>query len=388
MSSLLSASVLDQSRSLFPHLHSGRLYLNHAATSPLSKRVVDAMRAHLFDRSEGSLETYAADLQMVKRLRTDVAEMIHAAGPERISFQLNTTEALNIVAAGLPWAPGDRIVVSNIEFPANVYPFLNLRRKQVAVDVLSSPDGRITTALIEPILTPSTRLVAVSAVQYLSGHRTDLRALSELCHSRGILLMVDGIQAVGAMEIDVLAMGIDGLAAGAQKWQMAPQGTGFLYLTEELQSRIHQKHLGWLSVADPWQFTNYDQPLAPSARRYEGGSLNMIGLWGMQAAIRTLLETGIPAIEGHLLAITGILMERLREVAGVQIVTPAGDHERAGIVTAAVSPGIDPEKAAARCTERGLMIAVREGKLRFSPHFYNIPSEMDSAAEIVMECLV
>jgi len=229
--------------------------------------------------------------------------------------------------------------------------------------------------------------VAVSAVQYLSGHRTDLMAMGALCRSRDVVLVVDGIQAVGAMAIDVRAMRIDALGAGAQKWQMSPQGTGFLYLTGELQSRIKQKHLGWLSVADPWQFTNYDQPLAASARRYEGGTLNIIGLIGMQAAIRTLLEVGIPAIESHLLSITGLLMERLRGIRGLDLITPAGGRDRAGIVTAAMGAGIDPQRILARLTERGVLIALREGCLRFSPHFYNTPDEMERTAAIVRECL-
>lgn len=387
MNELLPQATLARVRELFPHLRSGRLYLNHAATSPLSTRVVDAMRAHLTDRSEGALETYATDMPVIKSLRVDVASMIHAEGPERITFQLNTSEALNVVAAGLPWSPGDRIVVSNIEFPANVYPFLNLRQAGVEVDILPSGNGQVTTGMIEEALTPRTRLVAVSAVQYLSGHRTDLTSMGALCRSRNMILVVDGIQAVGAMEIDVRAMQIDALAAGAQKWQMSPQGTGFLYLTGELQSRIRQKHLGWLSVADPWQFTNYDQPLAASARRYEGGTLNVIGLVGMQAAIRTLLDVGLPAIESHLLSITGLLMDRLSGISGLDLITPAGARDRAGIVTAAVGTGIDPQRILARLTERGVLIALREGCLRFSPHFYNTPDDMERTAAIVRECL-
>jgi len=383
----LPQSVIDEARALFPHIRSGRLYLNHAATSPLSVRVVEAMQGHLRDRSEGALETFATDIEMIRRLRAGVAAMINAEGPERISFQVNTSEGLNVVASGLPWDPGDRIVVSSIEFPANVYPFLNLRHSGVVVDILPSTNGQITTEMVERVMTPRTRLVAVSAVQFLSGHRTDLRALAEVCHARGALLVVDGIQAVGAVPIDVRAMGIDALAAGAQKWQMSPQGTGFLYLTAELQSKIRQKHLGWLSVADPWQFTRYDQPLASSARRYEGGTLNIIGLWGMEAAIRTLAGVGIGEIESHLLSITALLMERLENIPGLKLLTPSADRERAGIVTVSLSAGIDPPRLMSRLTERGVLIAVREGHLRFSPHFYNTHGEMERAAETVRECL-
>jgi selenocysteine lyase/cysteine desulfurase len=255
------------------------------------------------------------------------------------------------------------------------------------VDILRPGAGLLSIEMIEHALTPRTRLVAISAVQFLSGHRIDLRTLSALCHARGILLIVDGIQAVGAVRIDVRDMGIDALAAGAQKWQMSPQGTGFLYLTQEFQSRIRQKHLGWLSVADPWQFTKYDQPLATAARRYEGGTLNMMGLWGMEAAIRTLLEVGTGPIEDHLLSITGLLMDRLREIGGMRLLTPSQGSDRAGIVTGALAPGIDPQKVVAALTQRGVLIALREGSLRFSPHFYNSAEEMERTADIVRECL-
>jgi selenocysteine lyase/cysteine desulfurase len=360
---------------------------NHAGTSPLSSRVVAAMQEHLRQRSEGMLETYPIDTEMVRRLRESVRALINAEDAKRIAFQPNTSDALNIVAAGIPWKTGDRVLLNDQEFPANVYPYLNLKRSGVELDVVGSRGGIVRVEDIERTLSPRTRLVAVSAVQFLSGQRTDLEAIGDLCRSRGAIFAVDGIQAVGGVRLDVQRMKIDALAAGAQKWQMGPHGSGFLYVTEELQSIIRQQYLGWLGVQDPWDFRNYAQPLAPSARRFEGGSLNMPGLWGMDAALSLLLEQGPSAIEDQILMLTRILAEGLASIPGVTVITPLADKLRAGIVTAQLPSSAGGEAVFSRMQREGVTAAVREGKLRFSPHFYNTPGEMETAVDITRRCL-
>jgi cysteine desulfurase / selenocysteine lyase len=379
--------TLARARSLFPYLAQGSIYLNHAGTSPLSARVVETMHDYFRRRSEGEIETYPRDMAMVKDLRAGVAQLVHAESPERIAFQPNTSDAINVVASGIPWHSGDRILLNGLEFPANVYPFLNLRPLGVEVDFVKPDGGRVTSAMLAAAITPRTRMVALSAVQFLSGYRADLRAIGTLCREKGIIFAVDGIQAVGAVRLDVQEMKIDALAAGAQKWQMGPHGTGFLYLTDELQARIRQKSLGWLSLDDPWKFYDYEQPLASSARRYEGGSLNMPGLWGMHAAITTLLEFGPAQIESHLLSITAELMDGFRALAGVRLFTPPGESERAGIVTISLPPSADPEKVFRAMRERSVTAAVRDGMLRYSPHFCNSPDDMRRTAAVTGESL-
>jgi selenocysteine lyase/cysteine desulfurase len=163
---------------------------------------------------------------------------------------------------------------------------------------------------------------------------------------------------------------------------MGPHGTGFLYLTEELQSRIQQSSLGWLAAEDPWKFYDYDQPLAGSARRYEGGSLNMPGLWGLHAAIRTILEFGPERIESHLHAINGIVIDCLRNVDGCRVITPSALPERAGIVSIELRTGINAGSVMEYLGEHNITIAVREGKLRYSPHFYVSAEEMRQVADL------
>ena len=384
---MLVDTDLGRARALYPHTAQGKLYFNHAGTGPLSTRVVAAMTDYLMRRSQGDLDTYQSDLPMVKECRGFVQKLINAASPDRIAFSSNTSDAINIIASGIPWKSGDRIVLNNLEFPANVWPYLNLKSLGVHIDEVKSADGRLTPDMVQKALRPRTRLVALSAVQYLSGHRADIGTIGEICQKHGIIFAVDGIQAVGAVRIDVQKMKIDALSAGSQKWQLGPHGTGFLYLTEELQSIIRQTSLGWLGVADPWEFSNFDQPLASTARRYEGGSLNMPGLWGLHASLATLIEFGPEPIEEQILELSGRLISGFRNITGVNVVTAEPPAERAGIVTIEPPSGVDSQQVYEMMAERAMTIAVRQGKLRYSPHFYNTVQEMDSAIDITRDCI-
>jgi selenocysteine lyase/cysteine desulfurase len=384
---LLPSDLLAAARALFPHIAQGKIYLNHAATSPLSTRVVEAMTAHLQERSSGSIDSYWTDLPKKEECRTFVQRLIHAESPDRVAFTANTSDAINIIASGMPWKSGDRVLLNAMEFPANVYPYLHRRRLGVEIDNIPCASGKITPEIIEAALTPRTRVVALSAVQFLSGYRADMATIGDLCRRRGIFFVVDGIQAVGAIAMDVQAMKIDALAAGSQKWQMAPHGTGFLYLTEALQSRLQQQYLGWLAVRDPWDFFNCDQPPAASARRYEGGTVNFPGIMGLHAALATLREFGMDKIESHILYLTQILTEGLQKLDGVELCSPAARHERAGIVTIKLPPQVDGNAVLQKISARHITISLRNGKLRYSPHFYNSPEEITAAVEATAEAL-
>ncbi|MGB2867897.1 MAG: aminotransferase class V-fold PLP-dependent enzyme [Bacteroidota bacterium] len=384
---LLDSGRLEAARALFPHTKEGMVYLNHAATGPLSTRVISAINQHLQARSLGPIDTYARDIEEVAGCRANIRKLINAESPERVSLVASTSDSLNIVASGFPWKSGDRVLLNELEFPANVYPYLALKRHGVELDILSSKDGRITPDMVERGITPRTRLVAISAVQFLSGFRADLASIGDLCRRRGIMFIVDGIQAVGGVRIDVQRMKIDALGAGAQKWQLGPHGIGFLYLTEQLQSMVQQQFVGWLSVDNPWDFHNYRQPLAAAARRYEGGSLNFPGIWGLNAAMSVLLEFGVDAIEHHVLGLTKFLIERSRALEGFTLYSPDGDSERAGIVTLQPRRAMDLTGVVKALLEQRVTISLREGKFRFSPHFYNTPEEIDLAVSALADCL-
>jgi cysteine desulfurase / selenocysteine lyase len=382
---MFDSNTLTRARALFPYLSSGRIYVNHAATSPYSTRVVSAMQRHMEARTTGDIDTYWSDITMVDSLRQAVRTMINAESVERIALLGNTTDALNVVATGLDWKSGDRVILNTAEFPANLYPYLNLKRLGVELDFLDAPSGVVTVEAVARLVGPRTRLLGLSAVQFLSGYRANLAAIGKLCRERGVVFVVDGIQSVGAVRTDVQAMNIDALAAGAQKWQMATQGSGFLYLTGELQARIHQAHLGWLSVDNPWNFRALDQPLAASARRYEGGSLFMSCLHAMHASLSTLLEFGIEGIEQHLTGLTAILLEEFSQIPGIESITPKAAEHRAGIVTVRTAEPELSKEVFEGLRKRNITAAVREGCVRFSPHFYNTAEEMRSTAAAVRE---
>jgi selenocysteine lyase/cysteine desulfurase len=183
------------------------------------------------------------------------------------------------------------------------------------------------------------------------------------------------------MRIDVQAMKVDAFGAGAQKWLLGPHGAGFLYVTEELQERVKQKHVGWLSPETPWNFFDYNQPLAKAARRYEGGSLNFPGVWGMNAALGTLLEFGAEEIESHILALTRLLIDKLGSFSEFSFYSPTDDSHRAGIVTIQPTGQGDTEKIFKSLLQQRITISLRHGKLRFSPHFYNSPEEVEQIAQ-------
>lgn len=382
---ILPPHVLAKARGLFPHIAQGKVYLNHAATSPLSLRVVEAMTTHLHERSCGWIDNYPDDVKKKDECRGFVQKLIHAESPSRIALVGSTSEALNIVSSGLPWQSGDRVILNEMEFPANVYPYLPLRRRGVELDFLKCPDRKITPESIAAALTPRTRVVALSAVQFLTGYRADMAAIGDLCRQRGVFFVVDGIQAVGGVQVDVQKMKIDALAAGCQKWQMAPHGTGFLYLTETLQEKITPQHVGWLAAHDPWDFFNFDQPLSASARRYEGGTLNIPGIWAMHAALRTLLEFDLTEIENHILALTQILTSELQNLDGIELLSPIAAKERAGIVTIQLPAKIDVNAVLQHISAQKITISLRDGKLRYSPHFYNSPEEIKLAFEATRE---
>lgn len=370
-------------RALYPHTQTDRIYLNHAAVSPLSVKVTEAVQHRLQKRSGGPINFFEEDLEVMEKCRNRIRRLVKAESADRIAFATNTSAGLNLVANGLKWKAGDRVLINDIEFPANVYPFLNLERKGVEVDFIAHENGRITPEHVESNLRPETRLVSISAVQFLSGYRADLAAIGQLCRDRGILFVVDGIQALGAIRLDVQAMHIDALAAGGHKWLMGLQGCGLLYVSESLQQQITEQPVGWLSVEEAWDFFNYDQPLDPTARRYENGTPNFTGIYGLNAALGTHFEAGPNNVESHIQYLASHLYESIAALDGVSMFTPDNSSERAGIVTAHLDQRLDTEALMTYFTDRHLTVSIRDGKLRLAPHYYNTISELDRAVDIV-----
>ena len=364
----------EQFRSNFS-VAGSRLFFNHAAYSPLSKPVVAAMNEFLEHRQMGNpLSWHIAEGHM-EGLRANYGRLV-GAPTERIAHMANTVSGVNVLANGLDWKSGDHILLYADEFPSNVMPFLNLKDRGVDVEFISAPDGRITPELFEAALKPQTKLISISSVQYLTGYRADLKTFSDLCHSRNILFSVDAIQSVGVVPTDVIASGIDFMAVGGHKWMMSPLGTGFLYVTEELQSRLKLAHRGYMGHVNPVDFGNFDQELSPNARRFELGAFNASGMAGAEMATELLLECGVDSIFRHVRKLIGQFEWGLEELP-IETMYQFEDNEQSSICMFSHAEPQKNENLFHKLSESGVNISLRGGGLRLAPHYYNTQNEID-----------
>jgi selenocysteine lyase/cysteine desulfurase len=368
---------IEEYRKLYPVVKAGTIYLNHAATGPLSTKVVAAVDRYLHERSETSIDNFALFQPTLTETRSLAARLINTT-PDRVAFFDNTTNAINLLATGLGWKAGDRIILNDIEFPANVYPFMNLKRLGVEVDFIQNRDGKIPVDDIEAKITPRTRLISISHVQFLTGFRADLTAVGEVCRKHGIIFAVDAIQSAGVVPIDVNSMHVDFLAAGGQKWLMAPQGIAFAYVSNETQERLTQAYLGWTSIKNFFgEFTRYRLDLDDTARRYENGTLNYIGITSLHESLGTLLEVGIDKIEEHILDLSDRLIEELGSM-GLHAYVEGERRDRAGIISIKVA---NADTYTGKLAKSRIEVAVRQGVIRVSPHFYNTEEEISTLVE-------
>lgn len=373
---------LEAFRAQFPHTERGIRYLNHAAQSPLAQLTVAAINEHLLERHNGMMMTYLMDMEIIARCRERIRMLINAPDVRQIAFIGNTSEGLNRVTSGLDWQSGDEIILNSIEFPSNVYPYRKLEPRGVRCVFVDAADGTVPVERIEAAVTSRTRMVAISAVQFLSGWRSDMEAIGALCRRHDLLFVVDGIQAAGATPVDVQRWGADAFATGGLKWLMAPMGIGFLYLSDRLCSRLATPDPGWLSVEEPWDLLRYDQSLRTDAGRFEGGVTNIPGIYGLDATLGLLLETGIDRIFRQILDCNHLLREGIHDTglerAGLTPYTSTDPARQSGILTYDLPAAIDHEALENTLRKEGIFVSIRNNKLRFSPHGYNTPEEIQS----------
>ena len=364
-------------RTLFP-IAPRYAYLDHAAIAPLSTPVRSTMEVFL-----GRLTEEPFDLAHWERLRGQVrvrvAELL-AVGPESIAFTKNTTSGLGLVAAGLDWEAGDNIVGVDREFPANIYPWMGLKRKGVELRLYRPEQGRIDLKALARLCDRRTRVVAISAVQFWSGFRTDLDALRTALKGHDALLVVDAIQAAGAMHLDLSSAPVDFLCAGAQKWLLGPIGVGFAYVGPRMLERLNPVTIGTDSVVRDEEYFQYDLTLKPDARRFEEAAPNYPGILGMGAAVNLLLRAGSRAVEEVVLRLADRLRDELPRRGYELVLKPALPSERSGIVSFR-HPRMVPAELQTRLREAGVIVSLRSDFLRASAHYYNSDQDLDRLLE-------
>jgi cysteine desulfurase/selenocysteine lyase len=359
-------------RALFP-VTKEWIYLNHAAVGPLPRPVRRAAQGYLRAISTRGDKHWEKTWELLEDLRERLAAWIGASSDE-IAFTRNVSEGIGVLVLGLDWQPGDNVVLPAIEFPANVYPWLNLARLGVEVRFVPLRDGTFDLPDVQARVDRSTRVLAVSSVQFFNGFQADLAPLGRFCRDNGILFCVDAIQHLGALPLDVRSANADFLACGAHKWWMAGEGFGFLYCRRELQDRIRPAVVGWLGVRHWENFLDYKLEFPPSARRFETGNVSAFGAHALRAALAFFESVGPGNVAARVTARAG----QVRQAAldrGWPVATPASGLP-SGIVSFRV-PGWEAPTLVAGLARLGVQVAARNGIVRVSPHFYNTSAEID-----------
>jgi len=350
------------------------IYLNHAAVAPLPRRSALAMQALAQEAADFGTLHYDRWLDTYEAVRVAAARLI-GANRNEIALMKNTSEGISTVARGLAWHPGDRIVAFREEFPSNYYPWLRLESHRCSVDWLSVKDP---LEKIE-IACTGAKLLAISFVQYLGGFRANLNAIGEICRRRHCFFFVDAIQGLGAFPLNVETAHIDALAADGHKWLLGPEGCGILYVRKSRQDSIFPEEFGWTTVAGYNDYASRDMALRQDAGRYECGTLNTIGCYGLRASLELLLEIGTDRIS----AAAQELADQLAIGAmnkGYQLLGERTPETGAGII-AVQKPGTDSRKVVHDLKQRGIIAAARQGWVRLSPHFYISPEDVKRVIE-------
>src|SRR5258707_3102879 len=379
---------VQEMRQLFFPITRHSIYLNHAANGPLPSPAALTLHTFIDDTSNFGNINFARWTVYEQGAHRRLASLIHVR-PDQVALIASTGDGLMNIANGLRWQAGDTIISAECEFPSNIYPWLNLREQGVKVHLVTMRDNRIAVEDILASITEHTRLVSLSLVEFSTGFRNDIAAIARYCHERGIVCGIDAIQALGALDIDAQALGIDFLAAASHKWLLAPQTSGILYVSGALLTQLRVPRRGWLSVESPFDFFNYEQPLKAGAARFEHSSSNHLPIIGLDAALGVFegLDGGMPAVEQRILGLTGHAIAGLERL-GYPVTSPQGEGERSGIVCLKAHPDrqdISPQQLVDELASRNIYVAARGDVVRISPHFYNTVEEIDTLLNALEE---
>jgi cysteine desulfurase / selenocysteine lyase len=371
------ADFVTQYRHLFP-VTKRYVYLNHASVSPLSTPVCGAMRNVLDGVSEHADRKFGEWEQEISLARGAAARLVNAQ-PDQIAFLRNTSEAISVIANGMEWRAGDNIVSPAGEFPANVYPWARLKDRGVELRLQPQREGMVDSDELLSLVDERTRIVAVSWVQFGTGQRLDIRRIGRFCRERNILFVVDAIQGLGALHLDVERDYVDAFAAGGHKFLMGPKGAGLLYVSERVLQRVTPSVIGWTAVRDYDDYLAHDLAYREGALRFEGGTLNEVGICGLGQSLELFLKVGPEKIEQHLLSLNQYLTITVEE-RGYRVLTTGKLEDRSAIIVFDAD-GFSADDTCRRLASLGIIVSTRLGRLRVAPHFYNSCADIDRLVE-------
>ncbi len=355
-------------------------YLNSAAVSPIPRAAFDAVVSQLADVAIFGSAHYTDWIATKKRSRELLAGMLGVKA-EQIAFMRNTSDGFASVANGLTWKSGDNIVSFAEEFPANFYAWRMIRdRYGVELRLCPERDGRIDLDEFISLIDPNTRLVAISSVQYASGFTADLERIGRAARKVDALFAVDIIQGLGARAYDLPSQYVDIAAGASHKWLCAPEGCGYVYISDRARERVEPSFVGWISVETPWDFAGREQAFKPNALAWESGTGASSLFYGLEQSLKLLTETRLEKIESYLNDLSDFLCESLAG-KNYQIVSSRAPGEKSAIVCIKHINGMNSNEIAAKLQAANIIVSPRGDRLRIAPHFYNNQEDIERLIE-------
>jgi selenocysteine lyase/cysteine desulfurase len=373
----MNPETIAKARSYFPYLSNGIIDFNHASTAPISIKVKERIEYFLKERSEEKIDDYYAFKDVADETKEMIGEMINCSA-DRIAFLDNTTNGIIWLAQGIDWKAGDRIILNDVEFPANVYPFLQLKEKGVEIDFIKSKNGIVTAEEVINAIKPETKLISISFVQFLSGYKVDLEKIGKVCKELEIFFSVDAIQGLGAVRLDVKKFNIDFLASGTQKWLLGLQGLAFIYVRKELQDKMNSAPIGWLAVRDAWDLLSFNLTTKETAERFQPGTLNNLGIYAFNSSMKLFKEFGFDEIEKQILSNSGYFINKLAEIGYKSPLFSLSEKHLSGIVS---FKNENAQRIFDHLSQKKIICSLREGYIRFAPHFYNTKQEINTVID-------
>lgn len=360
-------------------------YFQHAAVSAMPRRTREAIGRVTDDMVRNGCLNEQKWRRRIEETRALAGDLLNVP-TDRVGFVNSTSHGLSWVAESLPLQEGNAVLVPDVEFPANRFPWQNLQRKGIGTRFLSTDDGAFTLSDLESAFDSDVKLLALSSVQFRSGFRSDLEAVGELCRKEDVFFVVDGIQSVGWDDVKLSELPVDALAADAHKWMCGPEGVGLLYLDDVFQEKLEPALVGWQSVESPYDFSSPVFELKDRVSVVEMGSFNTIGLMGLKESLELLEDVGIDRIRDYDLdlkdRLTGELVDRSFEVAHAD--WPEKHHSP---ILALTHPRLETDGIVKKAEEQNIQLSLRDGRVRVALHFYNNDRDLERLLDFLEEQL-
>ncbi len=360
------------------------LHLNHAAVGAWPLRTAKAISSFAFENNQQGSWHYPDWVEKETALRQMLARLIGVEA-EDIALLKNTSEGLSLIAYGLHWNKGDEIVIPCQEFPSNKIIWQSLEQygvivRQVDLFSTDSPEQAIVAACNH-----KTRLVSVSAVQYISGLRLDTSTIGEYCDNNNILFCVDAIQALGAVPFNAIESKAHFVVADGHKWMLGPEGLALFYCRDSVKDQLQLRQYGWHMVENLYDFDAESWTPAASSRRFECGSPNMTAIHGLHASLSLFEEVGYNTVHKTLALNIDYLITQLETMPSIEILSKHHDlHRQSGIVLVKHNK-IKAPALYQSLMEKNVFCAVRGGGIRLSPHFYTSHHTLDQFLDLFLQ---